>query len=250
VRRNGFKTARPVARLREGRTDWYRIEAKSSAKAKVYIYDEIGYVGVSAQDFVRDINEVTAEEIELHIDSPGGDVFDGVAIYNSIHDHDATVTVIVDGIAASAASFIAQAGDKIIMNRNSTMMIHDAHGLAIGNSKDMAELAGLLDKASDNIASIYAERSGLSAEHWREAMRAETWYSADEAVEARLADEVRGKTEKAPARNDFDLTVFSYAGREQAPAPVIETPEVVPVETPVAGINWQSITDALQGAFK
>jgi ATP-dependent protease ClpP protease subunit len=223
VRRNGFKTARPVARLREGRTDWYRIENNASGSmAKVYIYDEIGYVGV----------------------------FDGVAIYNSIHDHDATVTVIVDGIAASAASFIAQAGDKIIMNRNSTMMIHDAHGLAIGNSKDMAELAGLLDKASDNIASIYAERSGLSAEHWREAMRAETWYSADEAVEARLADEVRGKTEKAPARNDFDLTVFSYAGREQAPAPVIETPEVVPVETPVAGINWQSITDALQGAFK
>ena len=155
--------------MREGRTDWYRIENNSSATAKVYIYDEIGYVGVSAQDFVRDLNEVKASKIELHIDSPGGDVFDGIAIYNVIKDHPADVTVIVDGIAASAASFIAQAGDKIVMNRNSSMMIHDAHGLAIGNSKDMAELAGLLDKASDNIASIYAERCGMPAEHWREA---------------------------------------------------------------------------------
>ena len=76
VRRNGFKTARPVARLREGRTDWYRIENRPPSKAKVYIYDEIGYVGVSAQDFVGTSTRSTAAEIELHIDSPGGDVFE------------------------------------------------------------------------------------------------------------------------------------------------------------------------------
>ena len=244
MNRSWFKTARPVARLREGRTDWYRIENNSSATAKVYIFDEIGYVGVSAQDFVRDLNDIKAQHIELHIDSPGGDVFSGVAIYNSIKDHPADVTVIVDGIAASAASFIAQAGDKVIMNRNSSMMIHDAHGLAIGNSKDMAELGALLEKASDNIASIYAERSGVPADVWREAMRAETWYSADEAVEARLADEVRGK--EAKSKNTFDLSVFSYAGRENAPEPVIS--EAKQEEDPFQDLG-ESLLSALKGAF-
>jgi ATP-dependent Clp endopeptidase proteolytic subunit ClpP len=248
VNRQTFKTARPVARLREGRTDWYRIENSSSPTARVYIYDEIGYVGISAQDFVKDLNEVKAPRIELHIDSPGGDVFDGVAIFNVIKDHPADVTVIVDGIAASAASFIAQAGDKIVMNRNSSMMIHDAHGLAIGNSKDMAELAGLLDKASDNIASIYADRSGKPAEHWREQMRKETWYSAEEAVDAGLADEAIVQTIPAKSKNTFDLSVFSYAGRDNAPAPTPVTEEQAPQADPFGALGQELLT-ALKGAF-
>jgi len=235
---NGFKSARPLARLRQGRTDWYRIENSGNGPAEIYIYDEIGYVGVSAQDFVKDLNAIKASEITLHLDTPGGDVYDGINIYNAIRDHKAHITVIVDSMAASAGSFIAQAGDTRIMNRNSEMMIHDGHTVAIGNSKDLASTAERLGKVSDNIASIYAERAGGTAAQWREAMAAETWYSAEEAVDAGLADEVVGKDAKAS--NDFDLSIFSYAGREHAPAPIQESaPE----------LDWTAIAEALKGAL-
>jgi ATP-dependent Clp endopeptidase proteolytic subunit ClpP len=246
VDRSRFKSARPFAKLRSGRTDWYRIDNKASAKASIYIYDEIGYVGVSAQDFVADLNKVTAPEIELHLDSPGGDVYDGIAIYNALRDHSARVTVVVDSMAASAASFIAQAGDTRIMNRNSEMMIHDGHTVAIGNATDLSGMAERLNKISDNIASIYADRSGKSAEYWRGLMQAETWYSAQEAVDAGLADEVAGKSqaEDKSADNSFDLTIFSYAGRDHAPAPSITAPE------PDTSVDWAAVANALKGAFQ
>ena len=242
---NGFKSARPLARLRAGRSDWYRIENKSDGPTEIYIYDEIGYVGVSAKDFVQDLNKLKDSEITLHLDTPGGDVYDGITIYNAIRDHRANITVVVDSMAASAGSFIAQAGDKRVMNRNSEMMIHDGHTVAIGNAKDMTAIAERLDKISDNIASIYAEHAGNDVEYWRELMRAETWYSAEEAVKAGLADEVAGK--EAKTKNDFDLSVFSYAGRDKAPAPVVN--EEVPEETPDAGTDWTPFIDALKGAF-
>jgi ATP-dependent Clp endopeptidase proteolytic subunit ClpP len=235
---NGFKSARPLARLKAGRSDWYRIENKTDGPTEIYIYDEIGYVGVSAKDFVQDLNRVKDSEITLHIDSPGGEVYDAITIYNAIRDHRAEVTVVVDSMAASAASFIAQAGDKRIMNRNSEMMIHDGHTIAIGNAKDLAAMAERLDKISANIASIYADRAGNTTEYWRDAMALETWYSADEAVSVGLADEVAGR--KAEPKNDFDLSVFSYAGRDQAPAPVITEPD------PVPEYDWTAIAEALR----
>lgn len=228
--------------MREGRTDWYRIENKAASKASVYIYDEIGYVGVSAQDFVRELNEVRASEIELHLDTPGGDVFDGIAIYNAIHDHPARVTVIVDSLAASAGSFIAQAGDHRVMNRGSQMMIHNAHSLMVGNSKDLREHADFLEKQSANIANIYAARSGKDVDGWLAAMDAETWYMAEEAVEAGLADEVAGQA-AVKTGNTFDLSVFSHAGREYAPAPVVAEPEAT------EEIDWAAISNALKGAL-
>ena len=97
---NGFKTARPLARLQAGRTDWYRIENSAENGAEIYIYDEIGYVGVSAKDFVKDLNAIKTSEITLHLDTPGGDVYDGITIYNAIRDHKSHVTVVVDSMAA------------------------------------------------------------------------------------------------------------------------------------------------------
>jgi ATP-dependent Clp endopeptidase proteolytic subunit ClpP len=244
---NGFKTARPLARLQAGRTDWYRNENKADGPTEIYIYDEIGYVGVSAKDFVKDLNSIKDSEITLHLDTPGGDVYDGITIYNAIRDHKSAVTVIVDSMAASAGSFIAQAGDKRIMNRNSEMMIHDGHTVAIGNMTELAKMAEHLDRVSANIASIYAEHApGRSAEQWRELMKAETWFSADEAVEAGLADEVVASNQKT--RNDFDLSVFSYAGRDKAPVPVLDKLEA-PEESPVAVSDWTQLADALKGAF-
>lgn len=219
--RERFQVARPVAELRAGRTDWYRItNLVESASARVYIYDEIGYWGVTAQDFARDIVALDVDSIELHINSPGGEVFDGIAIYEVLRQHKAKVTTYVDSLAASAASFIAMAGDEVIMAPNATMMIHDGIGLAIGNAATMRETAELLDRVSDNIASIYAERAGGDVESWRTAMRAETWYSASEAVAAGLAQRVGRETEDTTS-NRWDLSIFNYAGRSSAPAPVV-----------------------------
>ncbi|WP_424891797.1 head maturation protease, ClpP-related [Streptomyces sp. XH2] len=221
------KTARPRASLRQGRTDWYRITNLADGAAEVSIYDEIGYWGVTASDFIAELKAIDSSEITLRLNSPGGEVFDGIAIMNALRAHPARVTTHVDGIAASIASVIAMAGDRIVMQPHSQMMIHDGSGLCIGNAADMREMADLLDKQSDNIAAIYAERAGGTVKQWRTRMLAETWYSADEAVEAGLADEVAkparrpepGEAGEEQVSNSWDLSVFRYAGRTEAPAP-------------------------------
>ena len=230
---NKLKTSRSLVNLKAGRNDWYRVVNKAdSDTAEVYIYDEIGYFGITANDFVKELNDITALKIDLHLSTPGGDVFDGIAIYNALKNHSAEVTTYVDSLAASAGSFIAMAGDTIIMQRTAQIMIHDAHGLAIGNAADMRELADLLDKSSDNIASIYAERAGGSVEDWRKAMQAETWYSAEEAVEAGLADKINGKDSEDKTDNSWDLSIYSYAGRESSPPPVVRSKEEAPIIDP------------------
>lgn len=200
---------------------WFRIENKKAEEAELYIYDEIGYWGVTAAYFAQAMGEVTAKTINVHLNSPGGEVFDGVAIFNTLVNHPAKIVVIVDGLAASAASFIAQAGDEVIMGRGTTMMIHDASGMAWGNSAQMRETADILDLLSDNIAEMYSSRAGGTAAEWREIMKAEMWYTADEAVEAGLADRVQAKKtdDEDAAENRWDLSVFNYAGREAAPSP-------------------------------
>lgn len=201
-----WRSTRPMARLVQGRADWYRIENKAET-AEVYIYDEIGYFGVTANDFVRDLRNISSDKINLHLNTPGGDVFDGIAIFNALKAHKATVNVVVDGLAASAGSFIAMAGDRIAMAPHSKMMIHEAFGLAIGNAEDMAKMAERLDATSENIAAIYAERAGKDAKHWRALMKAETWFTDQEAVTAGLADEVGRVIEDDRLRN-FDLSIF------------------------------------------
>lgn len=170
---------------------WYDIRNADGDKAVLRIYDEIHWLfGVTPEDFARELDEITASEIEVQINSPGGDVFDGIAIYNALRAHNARITTRVDGIAASIASVIAQAGDHRIMLSGSQMMIHEAWGLAIGPAGDMREMADLLDKQTANIAAIYAERSGGDADEFRQKMASETWLTAEETVDADLADEV------------------------------------------------------------
>jgi len=221
--------ARPLARIPKDEREWYRIVDHTDAPAEVWIYDEIGYWGTPASDFCKALAELDAEEITVRINSPGGEVWDGLAILNALRDHPATITCKVDGIAASAASFIAQAGDRIVMGRQSQMMIHDASGLCLGDAADMQAMAVTLDSLSDVIASVYNDRAGGGVKVWRKAMQAETWYSADEAVAAGLADEVAklpAKEEAAAARAvaQWDLSVFRHAGRENAPAPTVLQP--------------------------
>jgi ATP-dependent protease ClpP protease subunit len=219
---------RPLSRLQNGQTDWYRIQDRTAEKPKIYIYDEIGYFGHTAKGFSDDLAGLDTDELSVHINSPGGDIFDGLAIYQALKSHKARITVVVDGLAASIASVISMAADTLIMAPKATMMIHDGWTISVGNAAEMRKMADLLDKQSDIIASVYADRSGLSTEFWRDQMRTETWYTADEAVAAGLADEVEGKTKTPSAR--FDLSVFDHAGREKAPQPVIKSehgPEIV-----------------------
>jgi ATP-dependent protease ClpP protease subunit len=183
--------------------DWWKIGNTDGDRAEVFIY---GYIGddwaeedVTAASFTKTLRAITAPVIDLRVNSPGGAVFDGIAIYTALLDHPATVDVTVDGVAASAASFVSMAGDTVAMQKPAKMMIHDASGIVLGNAADMQEMADLLNELSDTIAGIYADRAGGTVAKWRDAMKTETWYSAAAAVEAGLADQVvNDTTESAP----------------------------------------------------
>jgi len=181
-----------MRQLKNSRQDWYRITNKTgdTAAPEVFIYGEIGWDGITADDLIRDLAAIDAEQLTVRINSPGGSVFGGVAIYNALRTHPAAVTILVDSIAASIASVIAQAGDTRKMVQHSQMMIHEAQGIAIGAGSEIREYAQLLDKQTDLIASIFADRSGKSVGVFRALMEAETWFTADEAVAEGLADEV------------------------------------------------------------
>lgn len=212
-----------AAKRDEPGRDWYRVQAKDAARrAEVRIYDDIGWYGTSARTFAQDLAALDVDDIDLHLNSVGGDAWDGIAIYNTLRRHKAKVHVTVDAIAASAASVIAMAGDTIAMNRGSQLMIHDAWGLVIGNAAAMHDAAAMFDKLSDSMADIYAARAGGTAAEWRTAMAAESWYTAAEAVEAGLADSTTDD-EDADARARFNLQTyaFAYAGRDAAPPPAI-----------------------------
>jgi ATP-dependent protease ClpP protease subunit len=231
---------------RNRRGDWYSIRNAESGDepTEILIYDEIGsswWGGVSAKQFAKDLSAIDATAITVRLNSPGGDVFEGIAILNALRDHKAKITVRVDGLAASAASFIAMAGDEIVMGRNSEMMIHDAWGYAAGNAAEVRKYADELDRVSNNIASIYAERTeDTTAEEWRDVMREEVWYSADEAVAAGLADRVEAKKadNSKDAAASFDLSIFNYAGRRNAPAPKsLASKASAPASEPSGAVN-------------
>lgn len=209
--------------------------------ATLRIYDPIdswgGEWGVSAKEFARAVDSLPDDttEIRIHINSPGGEVYEGLAILNQLRNHKARVVAVIDGLAASAASFIATGADEVVMGKNTQLMIHDAWGLCVGPAVDMRDMADRLDKISDNIASVYAAKAGGSVADWRGFMLAETWYDADEAVTAGLADRVEGEADPE-AKNRFDLSIFDHAGREEAPAPAAPV-KAVPDPQPTAGMS-------------
>lgn len=177
----------------------YTIHNAAGDEAVIRIYDEIWFLGVNAQDFVRDLDAVTAPSIRVEINSPGGDVFDGIAIYNALRNHPATVTTRVDGIAASIASVIAQAGDRRLIQPSGQLMIHNAWGLTVGDNREHDDMADILRQQDAVIAGIYAARADKPVDHFRELMDAETWMTAERAVAEGLADEIVAPPAKAAA---------------------------------------------------
>lgn len=191
---------RVVERVRNESSPCFKIT--NAETPKLFVFGMIGGYDNDSADFVQAVHAIDAKAIDVHLNSPGGFVYDGVAMYEALQAHPATVNVHIDGLAASAASFLAMSGDSIEIARAGRMMIHDAQGIGIGSPADLREYADLLDAVSGDISGIYAERAGGKAKDWRAAMTATTWYSAQQAVDAGLADRVAGGSDKKTSGPD------------------------------------------------
>jgi len=193
--------------------------------ATLRLYDPIDswgeWWGVSAKEFTRVLDELPedTQEIRVLINSPGGEVWEGIAIMNALRSHPAKITAVVEGIAASSASFIAVAADELVMMQNSQLYIHNAWMMAIGDAADLRDTADVLETTYDrNIAGVYAAKSGDSVEHWLTEMDKDRFLTAEEAVAEKLADRIEGVGDVDAAKAKFDLSVFDRADGRRAAA--------------------------------
>ena len=203
---------------------WYEIKNKGE-KAEIWIYEMIGEDfwtggGITAKNFQKELSEIKASQIDLHINSPGGDVFDGIAIYNLIKQHPAKVTSYIDGLAASIASVIALAGDQIYMAENALFMIHNPYGMAFGEAADMRKMADLLDTVRGSIVKAYVSKTDKPDAEIFPLMDAETWMTADEAVEFGFVDEVTEKMDMAACAKF--VPIMNKAGFKHVPITMAE----------------------------
>ena len=191
---------------------WYNIKNKAGETADIYIFDEIGTYGVTAQEFINDIKELKGLPINLRINSLGGDVFDGMAMYNVIKRRKAKTTVYIEGIAASIATIIALGADEVVMAENSLFMIHNAWGGTMGEAKDMRKTADTLDKISSELTDIYRKKTGLSYDALQEMMDEETWLNANEAYELGFVDTISDSIKVAAK---YDVSKFKNITQEE-----------------------------------
>ena len=188
-----------------------RIENTANDEATVYLYDIIGgwWGGVDAQTFVKDLNALTTNTIHLRINSPGGDVFEGRAIATALRAHKAKVVAHIDGVAASAASFIAMAADEIEIAQGAFVMIHNGWTFAMGNRNDLRDAANMLEKFDESIVTDYHQRTGNDKDKIRAWLDAETWFSSEEAVQHKFADRLMDDPPKAD--NAWNLSAYNNA---------------------------------------
>jgi len=205
---------------------WYRVQAKKGKLAEVFIYDEIGRnffgEGIAAEQFIKDLKALdlqAGDELNVRINSPGGNVFEGVAIHNYLRTLKSRVTVIIDGVAASIASVIAMAGDSVQMPQNAMMFIHNPWMFAIGDAQAMRKAADDLDQVRESMASSYLRKLGkrMDREELYGMLDAETWLTADEAVAKGFADEVAEPVRMA-ALAKFDLEKYGFKVPQQIAA--------------------------------
>lgn len=215
---------RQALQRRAAASSCYLMKTASDKEADVLIYDAIGYWGVQAEQFAKDLQSLKVETINLRINSPGGSVFDGIAMYNALVSHKARVVTHVEGFAASIASIIAMAGDEIVMHEGSTMMIHKPWTMAMGDANDFRKEAEVLDKLEGSLIDIYEGRTGKSREELQGMLEAETWFNAKEAVEAGFADKLLSrKPDEEPEDlldRAFNLSIFKNAPKQREIATV------------------------------
>lgn len=218
---------------------FWNFKSSDATRAELLLYGDISsssWFGdeVTPKQFKADLDALgDVSELDIYINSGGGDVFAGFAIYNMLKRHAAKKTVYVDGLAASIASVIAMAGDKIIMPENAMMMIHNAWAVVKGNKAKLRKIADEMDKIDGSLAGIYAARTGKTEVEIVSLLDAETWFTAQEAVDAGLADELEASKMLAASVNGsilcmngekFDLSRYKNAPQIRAS---VETVEVV-----------------------
>src|SRR3990172_8774345 len=201
-----------------GERQWFRVQAKKGNTAEVFIYDEIGAGffggGVAAEVFVKEIKGLNLEkddEIKVRINSPGGNFFEGITIYNYLRTLKAKTRVIIDGVAASAASIVAMAGDVVEMPENAMLFIHNPWMFVAGDAKVMRKTADDLDQMRDSAAATYLRKTGdkLDREKLVEMLNAETWLNAEDSVKFGLADEM-SEPVRAAALAKFDFKKYGF----------------------------------------
>ncbi len=221
------------------RPSWYefRASAEKANETELFIYNEIGFFGISASAFITDLQNVPDNHrISLHIHSPGGDVFDGQAIFTALSSHKGGVTTQIDGLAASMASIIALAGDPVRMSGNGIFMIHNVSGGAIGDAEDLRKTADVLEKVQETITAVYVGKTGLSRRRITKMMDEETWMTASDAHELGFIDEITGDMKMAAK---FDLSVF-----KTQPPPAL-TPLIAAMAKPTIADLEETVADLL-----
>ena len=190
--------------------DWFRMESTDGEEAEIFIYDIIGWPFIEASEFVHALTDITAKKITVRLNSPGGDVFDGAAVYNSLIAHPAEIVTRIEGLAASAASMITLAGNEVQAYKASWMMIHDPWAIVMGNQYDLRDVADILDQISVTMLDVYYDKSNIGKRELKAMMKDETWFTATQAKERRLVDTVLdSKPSSASAKMHFDLSGFA-----------------------------------------
>ncbi len=180
--------------------------------AHVYLYDAIGgYWGVEAESFITRLNDIDAKEIVLHINSPGGDVFDARAIAVAIKQHKSKVSAQIDGLCASAATYISAACESVSMADGGFYMIHEGWTLAMGNKQDLTKTVALLEKVDDSILNDYQKKTGLDRDQLATLMAGETWFSATEGKEHGFIDSIIDEDETVENKSNWDLSAYANA---------------------------------------
>lgn len=198
-------------KLRAAPTPYWRMAAKGKL-GEIWLYDYIGdpWAGTMSNDFRKELKALgEIDRLNLYVNSPGGSVFEGIAIHNILKRHPAEVVASIDGMAASIASVVVMAADTIIIASNAMMMIHDPMGCACGSAADMRKMGEALDKVREQILVSYVERTSGDEQALSDMLTAETWFTAEEAVAAGLADEIAQPVAMAAVAR-HDLSEFKH----------------------------------------
>lgn len=208
--------------------------AADNKPASLDLLDEIGFWGTQAKDFSDQLKAISAKELDVVINSPGGDVFAGLAMYNMLRNSGKTINVKIVGIAASAASVVAMAGDTRSMPKNTMMMVHNPWTIAAGNADEFRETADTLDKIGASLLGVYVARAGIEEAKMKDMLASDTYLTADEALEHGLATEV---TDEIKVQAKFDLARADLPENVRAALGLVKAqddadPVVVPTPDP------------------
>jgi ATP-dependent Clp endopeptidase proteolytic subunit ClpP len=233
--------------------NWYAFKnaPDKDGEVELSLYDEIGSFGIGAKEFIAELKEHKDQHIHLRINSPGGEIVEGSAIYNALTRHKGGLTVHIDALAASMASVIAMSGDPVYMADNALLMIHNPWTLAAGEAKDLRKQADLLDTMKSNLIRAYQKKSGMEEKAIAKLMDEETWLDAVEAVALGFVDAIEDGIPAAASAREMRARFDNFAKAKMENTVISETAEVsapaadpVVEETPVAAETVEAVADA------